>query len=195
MAYQICKVLKFLMIFGILSGKPSDSVLRRIQFCISGIFRIHFRHISDVQRNRVKAITTVFRKTDYTVERICNSLSQTRDLQIRALIGQGHIDVADDRPQHIVEIMGYPSSQSSDGFHLLGMMELLLKLFPLVLGTFALSDIADGFDDAHDVACAVKEQTGCCKDIGAFVIVEGGSEGFGMDDFFSPGVQTLAYEH
>jgi len=55
----------------------------------------------------------------------------------------GQLGVAEDHPEHIVEIVGYASRQLTDRFHFLGLLQLGLEPGIFLLGPLAFGDILD----------------------------------------------------
>ena len=72
----------------------------------------------------------------------------------------GEIDVADDCPEDVVELVCDASCQRAQGFQLLGLAKLSLKPLAVLLGPFMGADIVDHHDLAGHVTPAVPDRVG-----------------------------------
>ena len=78
------------------------------------------------------------------------------DRVVRRELGEGHVAVAEDRRQQVVEVVGDASGELADALHLLGLAELLFEL-P------ALGDVHDGALDDDLAGLLVGEQGGALE--------------------------------
>jgi len=76
-------------------------------------------------------------------------------LVLRAEIEEHQRGVSLDGHEQVVEVVGDPAGQGADGLHLLGLAQLGLEEFFLLLGALALRDVPGDPVDAADLSAAV----------------------------------------
>ena len=91
---------------------------------------------------------------------------------------QGHFGIPRDSLKHVVEIMGHPAGKTPHRLHLLGLQQLRLQFFPFRFGPFALGDVADALDGAHNVASLIVQRRGLGKNPCPLIVVKCVAENF-----------------
>ena len=77
---------------------------------------------------------------------------------VRGDLIHGHLRMAQDDAEHVVEIVGDAAGEAADGFHLLGLEELILELGPFVFGLPAFGDVARHPQDHGDLSILVRDE-------------------------------------